>query len=87
MEPRWRRQYTYCMILYQRPNVPIICAAVGFVAAIVWRGVWGGLAYYVAVVSLGVWAALEIVGGINWFRRLLGWLGLLGAIIAVAIQM
>jgi hypothetical protein len=59
-------------VIVQFPNVPLIVA---FFAGEVGQQAHGsGHAYASAVsyLALGVWAYLELVEGVNWFRRLLG---------------
>ena len=56
----------------QFPNPPLLLALAGWGLA---AGV-GGVAHDVGrvafILGLAVWASEETVGGVNWFRRLLG---------------
>jgi hypothetical protein len=58
--------------IIQFPNAPLI---ISFIAGMV-AGRTGGSAHdyaqSVSYLSLAVWAYLELVSGVNWFRRLLG---------------
>jgi hypothetical protein len=59
-------------VIVQFPNAPLIVA---FLAGEVGKHAQGsGHAYASAVsyLALGIWAYLELVDGVNWFRRLLG---------------
>jgi hypothetical protein len=58
--------------LVQFPNAPLIVALVaGVVARVAEGGVRDG-ARAVSAVALIMWALMEIVRGVNWFRRGLG---------------
>jgi hypothetical protein len=67
----------------QFPNLPLI---VGLVAWLVSRGIHGtdhSVALAIAYLGLAVWAYLELLEGLNLFRRLLG----LGFLIAIALHL
>jgi hypothetical protein len=73
------------MTIIQKPNAPLITAISGFVIHMLvhpvhWLAWLGILAYGLGVAALGYWAYLEITSGVNPFRRMLGWLGMLLAI-------
>jgi hypothetical protein len=56
----------------QFPNPPLILAFAGSGLAAVAGGTAHDVGRAVFIVGLGVWAWEEAVGGVNWFRRLLG---------------
>jgi hypothetical protein len=59
-------------VIVQFPNAPLIVA---FVAGEIGKHSHGSThadASSVAYLALGIWAYLELVDGVNWFRRLLG---------------
>lgn len=58
--------------LVQFPNAPLIAAFVGGVAASMLHGVGHREALAVSYLAMVVWAYLELVSGVNWFRHLLG---------------
>ena len=56
----------------QIPNLSLIVAGVGWVLSkfpYEWVHRFGSTTYTVAII---IWAYLEIVSGVSWFRRLLG---------------
>ena len=58
--------------LVQFPNVPLILAFLGGVAAGMMHGVGHRDALAVSYLALAIWAYEELVDGVNWFRHLLG---------------
>jgi hypothetical protein len=54
------------------PNPPLLVALAGWGLAAVTRGTAHDVGRSVFVVGFGVWALLEAVAGVNWFRRLVG---------------
>jgi hypothetical protein len=64
----WPRSFP----IAQFPNLPLLVAFAGAGLAAVAGGTAhdGGRAVF--IVALGVWAWEEAVGGVNWFRRVLG---------------
>jgi hypothetical protein len=58
--------------LVQFPNAPLIAAFVGGVAASMLHGVGHREALAVSYLAMVIWAYLELVSGVNWFRHLLG---------------
>jgi hypothetical protein len=64
----WPRRFP----LVQFPNPPLLVAFAGWGFAAVTRGTAHDVGRSVFVVGLGMWALLEAVHGVNWFRRLLG---------------
>ncbi|MEA2208534.1 MAG: hypothetical protein QOF54_1011 [Solirubrobacteraceae bacterium] len=59
-------------VIVQFPNIPLIVA---FIAGEIGNQTHGsGHAYAssVSYLALAIWAYLELVEGVNWFRRLLG---------------
>jgi hypothetical protein len=64
----WPRRFP----IAQFPNPPLLVALAGAGLAAVAHGTAHDVGRVVFVVSLGVWAWEEAVGGVNWCRRLLG---------------
>jgi hypothetical protein len=64
----WPRRFPVA----QFPNPPLLLAFAGWGLAVLTGGTAhdGGRAVF--TIGLGVWAWEEAVGGVNWFRRLLG---------------
>ena len=58
--------------LVQFPNVPLILAFAGGVAASMMHGVGHREALAVSYLAMTIWAYEELVDGVNWFRHLLG---------------
>jgi hypothetical protein len=58
--------------IIQFPNAPLIVAFIAGIVAGETHGLGHAYARSVADLSFGVWAYLELVAGVNWFRRLLG---------------
>ncbi len=68
------------VVIWQMPNVwLIIWAGVDF-ASIITKGHLSSVLWWIGTVDLGVWALLEVVKGVNYFRRALGLIVLLMAI-------
>jgi hypothetical protein len=64
----WPRSYPVA----QFPNLPLLFAFAGRGLAAVTDGTAHDVGRAVFTVGLVVWAWLEAVAGVNWFRRLLG---------------
>ena len=64
----WPRSFPIAQV----PNPPLLVALAGWGLAAVTRGTTHDVGHSVFVVGLGVWALLEAVAGVNWFRRLVG---------------
>ena len=58
--------------IVQFPNAPLIVALVASIIGHVSSGTLHDVARVVSVLGLVTWAALELIGGANWVRRLLG---------------
>ncbi len=58
--------------LVQFPNVPLIVAFIGGVAANMMHGAGHRDALAVSYLAMALWAYEELVDGVNWFRHLLG---------------
>lgn len=61
--------------IYQFPNKPILIAIFAFLVSGPLPGLPSTLAYMVGLCALAYWSYLEVVWGVNGFRRLLGWMG------------
>jgi hypothetical protein len=64
----WPRRFP----IAQFPNTPLILAFAGWVLAAVAGGAAHDVGRALFTVGLAVWAAMELLRGVNWFRRLLG---------------
>jgi hypothetical protein len=64
----WPRRFA----IAQFPNRPLLIALAGAGLAAVAGGTPHDVGRVVSTLGLSVWALEEIVGGANWFRRLLG---------------
>jgi hypothetical protein len=64
----------------QFPNLPLLLALAGWGLAAVAGGAAHDVGRVAFIVGLAVWASEEAVGGVNWFRRLLG----VGALVWIA---
>jgi hypothetical protein len=64
----WPRRFP----IAQFPNPPLLLAFAGWGLAAVASGTAHDVGRAVFTVGLAVWAWEEAVGGVNWFRRLLG---------------
>jgi hypothetical protein len=61
----WRRGqegWPSRFVVVQFPNAPLLVGLLGVVVGIRW----------LATIGLCVWAVLELLQGVNWFRRVLG---------------
>ena len=58
--------------LVQFPNLPLILAFAGGLAASMMHGVGHRDALAVSYLAMALWAYEELVDGVNWFRHLLG---------------
>lgn len=60
-------------VIYQRPNAFLITWLVLTVASLFApRGVLESVFWWASLAVLAVWAVLEVVSGVNYFRRCLG---------------
>jgi len=71
------------VIMYQRPNVPLIAWAVLTVISLLLNGKTASVLSVVATSMLGIWALLEIFRGVNYFRRALGLLVMIFVIMSL----
>ena len=64
----WPRRF----VIVQFPNAPLIVALIAGATAKLTHGTGSAYASSVFYLAFGIWAYLELVEGVNWFRRLLG---------------
>lgn len=64
----------------QFPNAPLGLWLVAKVVAAPTSGSLQSAAELVAVISLAIWAVLELAMGVNWFRRGLGLVALIAIV-------
>lgn len=81
---RARHGYPARYPVAQFPNAPLLIAFAGLLVAAVAEGSLEDYARGVFHVFLAVWAWLELTGGVNAFRRVLGAAGLVYAVVRVA---
>lgn len=60
------------MVIFQKPNLLLIIAAIGFAISKVTGGAIHTLANTVFTMSIIIWAYEEATAGVNLFRKLLG---------------
>lgn len=61
------------IIIFQKPNLPLITWGVATVAAkFISHGTLHQVLSAIAFVAIVIWALLEIFSGVNYFRRALG---------------
>lgn len=58
--------------LIQKPNAPLIIALSGWLVGYILGGSLHKIGQVIFIISLTIWAYLEVTKGANWFRRLLG---------------
>jgi len=83
----WRRGqegWPRCFPIVQFPNAPLLVAFAGWGLAAVTDGTANDMGRAAFVAGLGVWALLELVAGVNWFRRLVGAAALVWIVVALA---
>jgi hypothetical protein len=64
----WPRRFP----IAQFPNPPLLLALAGWGLGAMTRGTARDVGRAVFTLGLAAWALEEAVGGVNWFRRLLG---------------
>ncbi len=70
---RGQRGWPSRFVLVQLPNAPLwVGLGGGVLAGVTDDGTVHDVARVVATVGLVVWAAMELLQGVNWFRRALG---------------
>jgi hypothetical protein len=60
------------MVIVQKPNPPLIVAALGWLIGFFGKGSAHQFGVTLFTVSIIIWAYLEITSGVNLFRRILG---------------
>lgn len=70
-------------VIGQKPNAPQIIAVVALIVYIIASGWLRDGAFTVFVISLTIWAYLEVASGVNWLRRVFGIIGLI--VVAVSL--
>jgi hypothetical protein len=76
----WPRRFPVA----QFPNPPLLLAFAGWGLAAAAEGNAHDVGRAVFYLGLAVWAWEESVGGVNWFRRLLGAAALVWIVVALA---
>jgi hypothetical protein len=75
----WPRRFP----IAQFPNPPLLFAFAGLALAAGATGTTHDIGRAGFLVGLAVWALEEIATGVNWFRRLIGTLGLLWIVLTL----
>lgn len=70
--------------IVQFPNAPLLLALAGSLAGTFLGGLAHSYAVSVSYLGIAIWAYEELVGGVNWFRRLLGLVFMIIAIVRLA---
>ncbi len=60
------------VVLFQKPNVPIIVWAISMVITRLSHGTVQARFQLLAFIALATWAVMEMLWGVNTFRRILG---------------
>jgi|GEM_PF-743650 len=69
----WFRTANGDIVIAQVPNIFLwVFIGAGLFGAVAYHGFWQKAAQLIAIVSIAIWAILEIRSGVNRFRRLLG---------------
>jgi hypothetical protein len=68
----WRFEWPRGFPLVQFPNAPLIIAFISGLVAGMLHGAGHREAVAISFLAMAIWAYLELVDGVNWFRHLLG---------------
>jgi len=79
----WPRSFP----LAQFPNAPLLLSFAGSILAALTSGEAHDIGRAIAILGLAVWAWLEAVDGVNWFRHLVGVGALIWLVISLAGQL
>jgi hypothetical protein len=60
------------IVIWQMPNIPLIIWAVATVVSLIVTGKSADVFQWIGDIALVVWSLLEIIKGVNYFRRILG---------------
>jgi hypothetical protein len=60
------------MVIFQKPNSPLVVAMIGFLVSIISNGIIQKVSSSIFYIAITAWSYEEMVGGVNWFRKLLG---------------
>jgi hypothetical protein len=71
----------------QFPNPPLFVALAGWVVAALTDGSVHAYARAAFYAGLTAWAWEELAGGVNWFRRVLGTLGLVYVVVKLGMAL
>jgi len=70
------------IVIWQMPNIPLFGWLIFTVASFLFSGKTETVLSYLASLSLFIWAVLELVSGVNYFRRIIG---LVFVIVSIAV--
>jgi hypothetical protein len=60
------------IVIWQLPNIPQIAWVALTLGSLFTTGTLSNILWYAATAALAVWALLELLRGVNYFRRILG---------------
>lgn len=78
----WRDKHGR-IVIWQTPNVPLIVWAILTFLSLLVNGGLANAFYWLGSAALIIWSLLELFKGVNYFRRALGLLVLIMAVISV----
>jgi hypothetical protein len=67
--------------IFQKPNKSLVIAILSFLVYGFTHGLISDTALVIALTSAIFWGTVEVVDGTNWFRKTLGWSGVIMAAI------
>ena len=71
------------VVIWQTPNIPLIGWVVFTIISLLINGKAADITQYIGIASLTVWSILEIVLGVNYFRRFLGVIVLISTVVTI----
>lgn len=71
------------LVIWQMPNAPLIAWAVLTFLSLLVNGKLADACYWLGSAALIIWAGLELFKGVNYFRRVLGLVVLIMALMSV----
>jgi len=78
----WRDRHGK-IVIWQTPNIPLIGWLVFTVISLLISGTGADVTQYIGIAFLAVWSLLELVLGVNYFRRALGLLVLISTVATI----
>jgi len=78
----WRDKHGK-VVIWQTPNIPLIGWAVFTVVSLLINGKAADITQYIGIAFLAVWCILELVQGVNYFRRFLGLIVFISTVVTI----